>query len=119
VDEVNISEEAVEDMLRDINGPVGELMRDLARQMAVIARDKVAVRIPGSHRTGRTSSARASGFTKSRITSTVGHSKLNNDHVFAGAEAPGDPGVFLELPAEQMHEKHPFLTTALWSVHVD
>jgi hypothetical protein len=116
---VIISQEAIDELMRDENGPVGDLMRDLARQMATVAREKVAVRVPGSQRTGRTSSARAPGFTKSHITYTVGHSKLHNGYVFGGAEAPGNPGIFLEAPAVQMEDTHPFLTTGLWSVHLD
>jgi hypothetical protein len=105
--------------LRDIDGPVGDLMRDLATQMADVARAKVRVRIPGTNRTGRTSNSKAPGYTKSSITSTVGHSKLHDNVLFGGAEAPGNPGIFLEAPAEQMHEKYPFLTTGLWSISLD
>lgn len=105
--------------MRDIDGPVGDLMRNISHQIANVARDKVRIRTPGSHRTGRTSNANAPGYTKANITSTVGHSKLHDGLVFGGAEAPGNPGIFLEAPAEQMHEKYPFLTTGLWSVSLD
>lgn len=116
--DVVISQEAVDELMRDINGPVGDLMRDLSKQIADVARAKVRVRIPGTHRTGRTSNAKSPGYTKAHITSTVGHSKLHDGMVFGGAEAPGDPGIFLEAPAEQMHEKYPFLTTGLWAVEL-
>ncbi len=123
MDEVVISQQEIDELLRDEHGPVGDLMRDLATQMADVAREKVRVRGVrgrfGQHPTGRTSNAQSPAYTKRNITSTVGHSKLHNGYVFGGAEAPGNPGIFLEAPAEQMHEKYPFLTTGLWSVHLD
>lgn len=122
--EVIISQKDVDELMRDIDGPVGDLMRDLSREIADVAREKVRVRgvipaRPGMHPTGRTSNARLPGYTKTHITSTVGHSVLHDGLLFGGAEAPGNPAIFLEAPAEQMHEKYPFLTTGLWSVHVD
>jgi hypothetical protein len=117
--EVVISQQAVDELMRDIDGPVGDLMRDISKQIAAVARTRVRVREFGTHRTGRTSDAKPPGYTKANITSTVGHSKLHDGYVFGGAEAPGNPGIFLEAPAEQMHEKYPFLTTGLWSVSVD
>lgn len=117
--EVVISQEEVDALMRDIDGPVGDLMRDLSKQIADVAREKVRVRIPGTQRTGHSSSAKPPGYTKANITSTVGHSKLHGGIVFGGAEAPGNPGIFLEAPAEQMHDKYPFLTTGLWSVSLD
>jgi len=119
LNDVTIHQEEVDKLMRDIDGPVGDLMRDVSKQIANVAREKVRVRTPGTHRTGRTSNSKTPGYTKSRITSTVGHSKLHDGLLFGGAEAPGDPGIFLEAPAEQMHEKYPFLTTGLWSVHID
>jgi hypothetical protein len=123
LNDVTINQDAVDELMRDEHGPVGDLMRDLARQMAAVAIEKVRVRgtviRKGVHRTGRTSNAQLPGYTKAHITYTVGHAKLSGGVLFGGAESPGDPGLFLELPAEQMHEKYPFLTTGLWSVHVD
>ena len=117
--EVEISQEAVDELMRNIDGPVGDLMRDVSKEMADVARTKVRVRIPRTDRTGRTSNANPPGYTKEHITSTVGHAKTHDGILFGGAEAPGNPGIFLEAPAEQMHEKYPFLTTGLWSVSLD
>lgn len=105
--------------MRDEDGPVGDLMRDVARQIAEVAYEKARVRVPGRQRTGRTSNARAPGYLKSNITWTVGHSKLHDGLLFGGAESPGNPGIFLEAPAEQLYRPYPFLTTGLWAVHVD
>ena len=117
--DVTIDQKAVDELFRDEHGIIGDLMRELGDQMAAVARERVRVRIPGSRKTGRTSNAQFPGYTKAHITSSVGHSKLHGGILFGGAEAPGNPGIFLEAPAEQMHEKYPFLTTGLWSVHVD
>lgn len=120
MDDVTISQAEVDKLMRDIDGPVGDLMRQLARDIASIAREKVRIRIPGSHRTGRTSSARVPGYTKANITSTVGHSKLHGGLLFGGAEAPL-PGLWLETYDYSVgrSETFPFLTTGLWSVTVE
>lgn len=117
-DDVQVSEEAIMAMLRDERGPVGDLMRELADQIASVAREKVPVRIPRRFRTGRTSSARAPGYTRANIESKVGHARTHDDILFGGADAPEDPGLFLELPAQQIHDKHPFLTTGLDSIWI-
>lgn len=119
MNDVHIDQTAIDEMLRDEEGIVGDLMRDLAVQIAVVAIAKVRVRVPGRQHTGRTSNARTPGYTKSHITHTVGHAKTHDGLLFGGAEVDEDPGLFLELPAQQMHEKYPFLTTGLWSVIVD
>lgn len=123
MDEVKISQAEIDALMQDEHGPIGDLMRDLADQIAVVAREKVRVRAVrgrfGQHPTGRTSNAQSPAYTKRNITTTVGHSKLHNDYVFGGANAPGNPGIFLEAPAEQMHDQYPFLTTGLWSVQLD
>lgn len=117
---VAISQEAVDELLRDKDGPVGDLMREIAMQIADVARTVVRVREPGPGRygTGRTSNAASPGYTKRNIIGVVGNAKTHNDYVFGGANAPGDPGIFLEAPAEQMYEKYPFLTTGLDSIWI-
>lgn len=116
--DVEISQEAVNELLRDINGPVGDLMRQIANQIAASARAHAPVRT-GNVWSNRSSGAKKPGYTKENITTTVGHSVLNDGVVFGGANAPGDPTFFLQKPAEQMHHKYPFLTDALWSVRVE
>jgi hypothetical protein len=36
--------------------------------------------------------------------------------LYGGVNAAGNPGIFLEAPAEQMTRKYPFLTTAMDSL---
>lgn len=117
-DEVTIDQKSVDELLRDERGPVGDLMHELASQIAAVAREKAPVRVPRRFKTGRTSSARAPGYLRANIESKVGHARTHGDILFGGADAPEDPGLFLELPAEQMHEKHPFLTTGLDSIWI-
>lgn len=120
-DQVDISQVAVDELMRDEAGPVGDLMHELAIQTATVARAKVRVRDPRANRTGRTSDAKPPGYTKARITSIVGHSATHGGVVFGGANAPGNPSLFLELPADQIADrdhKFPFLTTGLDSLWI-
>jgi hypothetical protein len=126
LNDVDISQRAVEDLMRDIDGPVGNFMRGVSLQMAAVATAVAPVIKPGSTWSARSSAYRLPdgrfkppGYLKSHITSTVGHSRLHDNYVFGGAEAPGDSGLFLEAPAEQLHEKHPFLSTGLESIVLD
>jgi hypothetical protein len=126
LNDVYISQQAVDEMFRDIDGPIGDLMRDIAHQIQKVAIEKAPVLKANNVRSLRSTALRTAdgtvkipGYTKRNITTTVGHSKLHDGYVFGGANAPGDPAIFLEVPAEQLHHKHPFLTTGLWSVHVE
>jgi hypothetical protein len=125
-DEVVISQEAVDELMRDIDGPVGDLMRDIAHQIEVVAVAHAPILKARNVRSLKSTAFRSGdgtiktpGYLKRHITSTVGHAISRDGLLFGGAESPGDPGIFLEAPAEQMHEKHPFLTTGLWSVSLD
>lgn len=126
MDNVTISQQAVDELMRDEEGPVGDLMRQIADQIAAVARVKAPILNARNVRSLRSTALRSAdgtiklpGYTKRNITTTVGHAVTHDDYLFAGANAPGDPGIFLEAPAEQMHEKHPFLTTGLWAVNID
>lgn len=106
---------AAEELLNDPAGPVGQLVADLSEQAAQIARASVQVRrVPGTRRTraGRHSTARPPGYTRASI---VVHGPVVGSlgGLYGGVNAAGNPGIFLEYPAEQMTRKYPFLTTAL------
>lgn len=123
---VIISDEAIEDLLRDIDGPVGDLMRDISKQIEDVAKVKAPILKARNVRSLKSSALRTEdgtiktpGYLKRNIKAVVGHSKLHNDHVFGGANAPGDPDLFLEIPAEQMHEQTDILQAGLWSVHIE
>lgn len=125
-EQVVINQEAIDEILRDKEGPVGDLMRELADQMAVIARSKARVLNPKNTWGPRSSayrtddgSVKSPGYLKRNITTIVGNSVSNDGYVFGGVNAPGNPAFFLEAPAEQMHDKYPFLSTALDSLWLD
>ena len=109
---------AVDDLLNDPAGPVGQLIAELSERAADVARISVPVRDPATRdrrrRAGRGSSALPPGYTKARIRRhgpVRGHSSL-----YGGVNAPGNPGIFLEYPAIQYSRKCPFLTTGLDSL---
>jgi hypothetical protein len=109
--------EALDDLLNSVEGPVGMLLAELSARAAIVATSVVHVRpgTPASATTGRTSNARPPGFTKARIR-VHGPVIGSRGRLYAGVNAPMDPSVFLEMPAEQMHQEYPFLTTGLWSL---
>lgn len=126
MDNVNIDEAAVQAFLKDIDGPVGNLMREIARQLESVAVEHAPILKARNVWSLRSTAFRTAdgtiktpGYLKRNITTVVGHAVTFDDALFAGADAPGDPGIFLEAPAEQMHEKHQFLTTALWALEID
>jgi hypothetical protein len=123
---VTVDEQAVYEFMRDIDGPVGDLMREIARQLEAVAVEHAPILKAKNVWSLRSTAFRTAdgtiktpGYLKRNITSKVGLAVTMDNMMFAGADAPGDPGIFLEAPAEQMHEKHPFLSTALWAVEVD
>jgi len=112
---VHIDDRAVFEMLNTIDGPVGRYLLGLSEQAADIARSVVRVREkrsgrrrPGS-RIGNT--ARPPGFTKASI-----HTDMYWDAqglIYGGVAADFAMTVFLETPAQQMHDRYPFLSTAI------
>ena len=108
---------ALDDLLNSMDGPVGMLISELSLRAALVATAVVHVRpgTPASATTGRTSNARPPGFTKARIRPHLAYGSRTGK-LYGGVNAPADPSIFLEMPAEQMHTEYPFLTTGLWSL---
>ncbi len=97
------------------DGLVAPLLLELAERAAEVARAVVHVR-PGtrsSATTGRDSDAQPPGLTKASIDPGIG---WDEGLIYGTVRAPADPAVFLEDPAEQLHESYPFLTTGLYSL---
>ncbi len=111
--DIRWDDKAVFDLLNSADGPVGQLIGELSDRAATVARAVVRVRRPRGE--GPNSTARPPGFTKASIRShfpawgTLGL-------IYGGVNAAADPTIFLEMPAEQMHERYPFLTTGLFSL---
>ena len=115
--EIDWDERALDDLLNSIEGPVGQLISELSMRATVVAWSVVHVRpgTPASATTGRTSNARPPAFTKLNTRPHIARGAVTG-HLYGGVNAPADPSIFLELPARQMHEAYPFLTTGLWSL---
>lgn len=110
---------AIEEELRNPEGPVGELINDLSRQAAGVARMTVHV-WPGTPRSTiwhkLTSTAiLPPGFTLETIATHFAQIGSQGG-MYGGVDATGLPTVFLEHPAREMHDRYPFLTTGLDSL---
>jgi hypothetical protein len=108
-------DEAFDDLLNSWDGPVGEYIAELSDRLALVARAVVHVRVdargmPG--RAGPRSTAHVPGFTKADIRTHRGISQVTG-HIYGGANVAMDPGIYLEWPARQMHDRYPFMTTGL------
>jgi hypothetical protein len=111
VADFRLDEAAVTALLTDEHGLVGRFLQDLADQAAQVARGRVPVR--RSRPRSLHSDASPVGFTKAGIHTAMGHSSSGN--LWASANAPVDPTVFLEDPRRD-RVREPFLTTGLWSL---
>lgn len=110
---------AYQDLMKSADGPVARMLNELSAQVATVARQVVHVRNPLTRdrrrRAGRNSTAQPPGYTKALIRPHLGRGTLTGN-LYGGANAPGNPGLFLEYPAEQMDDRYPFLTTGLDSI---
>lgn len=104
---LHLDERALEELLNTPEGPVGQMLRDLSEELARRARVRVPIR------KGRGGNSRPPGFTLASIRPYEGYDR---GHIYGGANAAADPTIFLEYPAEQIRQKEPFLTDALWSL---
>lgn len=106
-------------LMRDPGGPVGRLLLEKATEGAVIARAVVPVRHGNVWEESTSTGAmgahppKPSGYTRRHIHPKLGATSLGQ---YGSVNAPADPAVFLEHPAEQMHYPRHFLTTALWTM---
>lgn len=115
--EIQWDDKALDDLLNSIEGPVGQMIAELSARAAVVAVSVVHVRpgTPASATTGRTSNARPPAFTKLNTKAHLARGAVTGE-LYGGVNAPADPAIFLEMPARQMHEAYPFLTTGLYSL---
>lgn len=106
-------------MLNSPDGVCAPMLIELAESAALVATTVVHVR-PGTKRSVTRepgSDARPVGYTKTNIHPHLGWA---GGHIYSSANAPADPALFLEYPAEQIRryepDGFPFLTTGLWSL---
>jgi hypothetical protein len=109
---------AFEEILNAPGGLVANFIWELSVEAAAVATAVVHV-LPGTPRSGfwgpRSTAVRPPGYTRARIRPHLAWG-ARTGHVYGGVNAPADPSIFLEFPAEQMYDVYPFLTTGLWSL---
>lgn len=121
-DEFNVSlnDVAIYDMLNSFDGPVAAMLDEISEKAAAVARATVPVRHPHfgptrrRHR-GGISTSFIPGYTLVSIHSNV---HWYNGLIYGGIAAAEEPTIFLEDPAEQMHRKYPFMSTAFDSLEI-
>jgi hypothetical protein len=113
-------EEALEALLNSPDGPVGQMLAELASQAAAVARAAAPVQTPRTYSWGKKHSTSympwSGGYTKANVRAVMGYTKGGT--LFGGVNAPYGPTLFLEKPAKQMHHSYPFLTTGLYSLSI-
>lgn len=119
--EVHLDNVAVYDLLNGPDSPIVALLDELSERAAAIARAQVPVRkIPlvtrRTRREGGFNTAFPPGYTLVSIHANV---HWYNGLVYGGIAAVEEPTIFLEYPAEQMHERYPFMSTAFDTITVE
>lgn len=109
---VSINPAAVRELLDDPAGPVAGLLRELSARAASVARAVVHVRRSPSR--SPLSTAYPPGWTLTSIREDMYESP--EGEIYGGVAAEFYPTIFLEYPAEQMHDQYPFLSTGVDSL---
>jgi hypothetical protein len=125
---VNLNDSTIAVFLDDPDGPVGQMLEEMSEHGAALARIFAPVRLDNVWNEETSSGAlnaatapggkpKPPGYLKARIRGKHGVSRAGQ--LYGSVNAPADPAIFLEYPAVQLNgHKHPFLTTALWSITV-
>lgn len=106
--DITLNDAAIVELTNSPEGPVGQLILELATQASVVAR--AVVRVRHSRTWSARSDARPPGYTKARIRPAIGYDA--EGLIYAAVLAPYDPGFFLEYPREN-RDQYPFLSTGL------
>ena len=121
--EFHVDAAAVDDLLHDPFGPVGDLINDLSEQAATVARG-VVHQLPGTTRSGfwgpESTAIRPSGTTRDSIRVHRAQ-RGSRGGMYGGVDALGLPTIFLEpvlvRKSKQMFDRYPFMTTGLESLY--
>lgn len=118
--QVHLSDAAIYDLLNGAGGPVTRMLSEMSERAAAVARATVPVRhldIDSGRRHSRhgVSTSFPPGYTLVSIHANV---HWYGGLVYGGVAAAEEPTIFLEDPAEQMHRKYPFLSTAFDSLEL-
>jgi hypothetical protein len=120
VAELKWDEASIADLLHSIDGPVGRWLVRKTTEMTSAAMTGAPIQKPKNWSWGRNSTSympRSMGYLKGSIRPHMGYSKGGN--LFAGTDAAYGPTLFLERPADQMHERIPFMSNALYAAMAD
>lgn len=114
----NLDESTISVFLNDPAGPVGDMLGELADDVAMKARTLAPVRTGTLWNASATptSNARPPGYLKARIHGKRGVSRQGR--LYGSANAPANPLVFVAYPAKQVRTRNMFMTTALYSTNV-
>lgn len=119
---VDWNDDAIDRLVNDEYGPVGQMLAELSEKMTVVAKGAVPVQSPRTFSWGKKHSTSylpwSGGYTKMTTHSAMGYDK--SGQLFGGTNAPYGPTIFLEREGFRANGMpralHPFLTTALESV---
>lgn len=118
--EIEWDEAALADLLYSLDGPVGRWVAEKTVQMTSATLAGAPVQKPRNYSWGRNSTSyepRSTGYLKSTVRPAMGHTKSGN--MWGGTNAAYGPTLFLEKPADQLHERIPFMTNALYAAMAD
>jgi hypothetical protein len=116
--EFKLDESTITVFLNDPAGPVGNMLGELADEVAMKARATAPVRSGTlwNDSATLTSNAKPPGYLKSRIHGKRGVSREGN--LYGSANGPADPLVFIAYPAKHITFSNIFMSQALYSTHV-
>jgi hypothetical protein len=121
VAEVNLYPGALEDLLNSPDGPVGGVIAALSMEATDIAKAAAPLQKPSSHSWSFAKSTSYMPWSTTYLKVNVRWSGFRFNgfgQMYSGVNAPYGPTLFLERPADQLHRKYPFLSTALYTVEL-
>ena len=118
--DVRWDEEAIYRLINDLDGPVGRYLAEKVAQMTALVLAAAPLQKPKNFSWGRNSTSympRSLGYLKGSVRPHMGYTMKGQ--LFGGVNAAYGPTLFLEKPADQLHEKIPFMSSALYAVTLD
>ena len=121
---INWNEAAIESLLNDEAGPVGDLLAELSAKVTATAKAGAPVQTASTFSWGKVHSTsylpRSGGYTKMTTHSKMGYD--SQGHLYGGTNAPYGPTIFLEKAGLRKNGTprtlYPFLSTALYSLEL-
>jgi hypothetical protein len=122
VADIHWDEEALYDLLHNIDGPVGRFITEKSLEMTSLAEAGAPLQKPKNWSWGRNSTSympRSFGYLKGSIRPVVGYTKAGQ--LFGGTNAAYGPTLFLEEGGGRYGhaERIPFMSAALYAALID